>query len=208
MVPMFTWTKENTETLVRMKAEGYTPNETALALGVTERAAYAKADRMGLPGKWAKKPPVWSDEVIATLTRMSEGGYSPAEIARTIGKTRKAVIGKIWRLGLADPARAAASRSLVGKVSAKAIKPIRQDTVSEELKEVRVVDESLMRPWTERQFGQCAFPIVRGEVTYSCCADVKGHKSYCPEHQRIMYQPSQAAKPRPAHIKTDGRHLP
>ena len=208
MVLMITWTKENTETLVRMKAEGYTSSETASALGVTERSACAKADRMRLPGKWAKKPPVWSAEVIATLTRMREGGYSPAEIARTIGKTRKAVIGKIWRLGLADPARAAASRSLVGKVSAKAIKPIRQDTTPKELKEVRAVDESLMRPWTERQFGQCAFPVVRGEVTYSCCADVKGHKSYCPEHQRVMYLTPKAAKPTPPYLKTDGRHLP
>lgn len=166
----------------------------------------------------------WTKENTETLVRMRAEGHSAAEIARTVGTTRHAVLGKAWRMGLANPAKNAEMRSLVNKHAAKslahqklkALKPekpiiVRRDPPrppTYKPKEVSAVDESRMRPWTERQFGQCAFPVVRGEVTYSCCADVEGHKSYCPEHRRVMYLPSQAAKPRPAHIKTDGRHLP
>lgn len=205
---MFTWTPENTETLKRMKAEGRTPSDIAQFLGVSPAAVHSKAGRMGLAGGWAKKTPVWSDDAVSALVRMRGEGFSPAEIARTVGKTRKAVIGKIWRCGLADPARSATNRSLVSKVSANAIKPIRKDAVSEKSKEASAVDESLIRPWTERQFGQCAFPILRGEITYSCCACTQGHKAYCPEHQRVMYLAPKAAKPTTPYLKTDGRHLP
>lgn len=168
----------------------------------------------------------WTPENIETLVRMRAEGHSAAEIARTVGTTRHAVLGKAWRMGLANPVRAKENMSLVCKAAAKALKPripkapkpkpekpiiVRREPPhppTYKPKEVSAVDESLMRPWTERQFGQCAFPIVRGEVTYSCCACTQGHKSYCPEHQRIMYQPGWPTKPKAPHLKTDGRHLP
>lgn len=171
----------------------------------------------------------WTPDNTETLVRMRAEGHSAAEIARTVGTTRHAVLGRAWRMGLANPVRARENLGLTSKASAKALthqkpkapKPPKPKVEKPILvrrepphpptykpKEVRVVDESLMRPWTERQFGQCAFPVVRGETTFSCCADTAGHRAYCPEHRQVMYQTSQAAKPRPAHIKTDGRHLP
>lgn len=168
----------------------------------------------------------WTPENTETLKRMRAEGHSAAEIARTVGTTRHAVLGKAWRLGLSNPVKNTEMRSLVNKHAAKVLthqkpkapkpkveKPIlvRREPPhppTYKPKEVSAVDESLMRPWTERQFGQCAFPIVRGEVTYSCCACTQGHRAYCPEHRRIMYQPGWPAKPKAPHLKTDGRHLP
>lgn len=168
----------------------------------------------------------WTPDNTETLVRMRAEGHSAAEIARTVGTTRHAVLGKAWRMGLANPVRAKENMSLVCKAAAKALKPripkapkpkpekpiiVRREPPHPPTyrpKEVRVVDESLMRPWIERQFGQCAFPIVRGETTFSCCADTAGHRAYCPEHQRVMYQALKPMKPKDIHLKTNGRYLP
>ena len=198
MVLMTTWTKENTETLVRLKAEGKSSSEIAEFFGVTLETIKSKSKRLKVASTWSPETGAWTKEATETLIRMRGEGYSTSQIARAIGVGKGSVSSKVRTLKLPK----IKPRTKVGP----AILPVAFSTYTEE--EVRVVDESLMRPWTERQFGQCAFPIVRGEVTYSCCADVEGHKSYCPEHRRVMYLPSQAAKPRPAHIKTDGRHLP
>lgn len=51
----------------------------------------------------------------------------------------------------------------------------------------------LARPRLERAFGECAFPIVIGFETYSCCNPTgetpKGEiETYCKKRRRVMYQ--------------------
>lgn len=46
----------------------------------------------------------WTDERVSTLTRMWEEGHSATRIAVALDLSRGAIIGKIHRLGLPDPA--------------------------------------------------------------------------------------------------------
>jgi hypothetical protein len=49
-----------------------------------------------------------------------------------------------------------------------------------------VVDNGAGRVWTERKFGECAFPVGGvGADTRSCCAATTG--VYCDHHQEVMY---------------------
>jgi GcrA cell cycle regulator len=58
----------------------------------------------------------WTDERIATLTRMWRDGFSASQVARELGGvTRSAVIGKIHRLGVAGRALPAIPRSSTGR---------------------------------------------------------------------------------------------
>ena len=57
------------------------------------------------------------------------------------------------------------------------------------LREIAVVGTP--RLWTERQAGQCAFPV--GEPAepgrqYACCAPAPGPSAYCPAHRALMLQ--------------------
>jgi hypothetical protein len=155
----------------------------------------------------------WSDENTALAARLWTEGKSALEISKILGVTRKAVIGKMHRAGLkrnvpAAPAKVAPPRIARRPNERKAHDEKRVNVIKFPVKEVRVVGEPLMRPWTERKFGECAFPIVDGDVTYSCCADTKGHRSYCPKHQRVIYTNTEpSASPKPPRLKTDGRHI-
>jgi GcrA cell cycle regulator len=56
----------------------------------------AAADRAA----WARGSPPWPAERTAELLRLRERGLSGGQIARELGTTRNAVIGKLHRLGL------------------------------------------------------------------------------------------------------------
>jgi hypothetical protein len=155
----------------------------------------------------------WSDENAALAARLWTEGKSAVDIGKILGVTRKAVIGKMHRMGAehgkpAALAKVAPPRIVRRPNERKAHDEKRVNIIKFPVKEVRVVGEPLMRPWTERKFGECAFPIVDGDVTYSCCADTKGHRSYCPKHQRVMYTNTAPFSPsKPPRLKTDGRHI-
>lgn len=59
--------------------------------------------------------------------------------------------------------------------------------------------ESNPKPWLERAFGECAFPVSgEGADTLSCCAP-SGERTYCKDHHRIMFVP--AREPVKAFVK-------
>lgn len=44
------------------------------------------------------------------------------------------------------------------------------------------------KPWTERQSGECAWPIGPRDQILSCCSPVAPGSFYCPTHYAVMYQ--------------------
>ncbi len=62
----------------------------------------------------------WTDDRVATLTKMWGEGQSASQIAKELGGvTRNAVIGKVHRLGLSNRATTGAKSAAKGKVAAK-----------------------------------------------------------------------------------------
>lgn len=62
----------------------------------------------------------WTDDRVATLTKMWGEGQSASQIAKELGGvTRNAVIGKVHRLGLSNRATTGAKPAAKGKVAAK-----------------------------------------------------------------------------------------
>jgi len=62
----------------------------------------------------------WTDDRVATLTKMWGEGQSASQIAKELGGvTRNAVIGKVHRLGLSNRVTGGAKPAAKGKVAAK-----------------------------------------------------------------------------------------
>ena len=62
----------------------------------------------------------WTDERVATLTKMWGEGQSASQIAKELGGvTRNAVIGKVHRLGLSNRATGGTKPAAKGKAAAK-----------------------------------------------------------------------------------------
>lgn len=162
----------------------------------------------------------WTDDRTETAKRLHREGYSATQIAKQLGGlTRNAVIGKLTRLGLSrrDSPREP-SKSAVHPVRIVASKPTPEQGGSTPLaaraKRLIVIveraapepgeprhprhdaDLSLFdgpggRPWTERRFGECAWPVGGdGADVRSCCApvavDAMGEpaSAYCGPHHR------------------------
>ena len=67
----------------------------------------------------------WSSERIDQLKRCFQAGLSSSQIAREMGVTRNAVIGKMNRLGLSRPKDALAKQHHEQKRAAKLARPRR-----------------------------------------------------------------------------------
>lgn len=141
--------------------------------------------------------------------------------------SRNAVIGKVCRMNLSVRGRAAnpMTQPYVSKPVAppkardkiqkptRAIKVARQAKVSPKgnkdgynphpiagtpVKAAKPCDIPVTaRSWSERGFGECAFPVDgEGAETRSCCLPTGG-MTYCASHSSIMYVASNPAKTRP-----------
>lgn len=138
----------------------------------------------------------WDDDRVEELKRQWRLGHSAGQISKIFGITRNAVIGKVHRLGLssADQARRIprapreknprnVGNNVVRKRRSKPMRP-----------EPTPVITAHARPWTERGFGQCAYPLVaKGADTASCCAPVWKATPYCPAHFNAVYDARRAA---------------
>jgi GcrA cell cycle regulator len=141
-------------------------------------------------------PPTWTPDRIEELKRLFEAEFTCSQIAREIGVTRNAVIGKLTRLGLSRPggagrhrshsiARAAPRRSQVGILRilhAKMEAAVAEEPIGERQR-CSLLDLS---PQT------CRWPIGRpGTDDFGFCgnAPVEG-LPYCAGHARMAYQQS------------------
>jgi GcrA cell cycle regulator len=152
----------------------------------------------------------WNAERVAALKRCFEAGLSCSRIAREIGVTRNAVIGKMNRLGLSRPkeviARQVQRERHARPVRARmpgAWRPPRPTVVVQHAmlmaafpepppcEEIPIRDG---RGCTLLELGQekCRWPIsTPGADDFCFCGNepVKG-LPYCPGHARMAYRPA------------------
>ena len=153
----------------------------------------------------------WNSERVELLQRHFDAGLSCSQIARAIGVTRNAVIGKMNRLGLSRPKEVIA-RQLERSRAAKLAQPkaakawrskvprrsilTRQDMPKAAFggppSNLEHVPIDSMRRCTllELRDGNCRWPIsIPGVNGFCFCGNprIEG-LSYCPDHARIAYR--------------------
>ena len=153
----------------------------------------------------------WSSERIEELKRCFQAGLSSSQIAREMGVTRNAVIGKMNRLGLSRP-RDTATRQLEQKRAAKLARPKRprlhifaqREMLTAAFSNPPILGESIAihkgRGCTllELGHGKCRWPIdgPGGEDIFFCGNEPVPGLPYCAGHARLAYRPT--GRPRSA----------
>jgi GcrA cell cycle regulator len=155
----------------------------------------------------------WTEERLAFAIERRKQGYSCGQIAKDLGITRNAVIGKLQRhcgnipkaaapsryigrgrRGAAELARALADSS-APTVIARPRRVIHASPIISPLRLApmpptptgKMLDSSAAKPWTERLFAECSYPVDgEGADTRSCCLPTGG-PTYCAGHRAIMY---------------------
>jgi GcrA cell cycle regulator len=136
---------------------------------------------------------VWNDEAVAKLTKLYVKGLSSSEIAKELGTTRNAVIGKIDRSGLRLASKIEGFRKAVPKLPGPRpkerprprIKPVYYG-IEEPAAPENMKGCTLMQ-LTDKT---CRFPI--GDPSepgfHFCGSAVAGiDRVYCPHHTKIAY---------------------
>lgn len=136
----------------------------------------------------------WSPEEVAYVSKLWLEGKSASECAAFVKqsfgttRTRNAIIGRIHREGLSRSGGRTAVVNRAGQIArVKKPKPVRVARVARPVapKPVKLIaDVSNARPWLERTFGQCAFPLGEKGAVQSCCAPTE--ETYCVAHRQIM----------------------
>lgn len=162
----------------------------------------------------------WTDERLAKMKALHGDGLSASQIAKAIGVTRNAVIGKVARLGWGPiggskptpPAKAPKriappTRPSFGAIGLKAPAVKREGAGRNALHitEAKAVvgwtepkhDEDLSKavPLLARKFSMCAAPVAgQGDDALFCGHDVSEGSSYCPTHRaRFCVPPTKTA---------------
>lgn len=142
----------------------------------------------------------WTEDRVALLKKLWEGGKSGSHIARIMGNvTRNAVIGKAHRLGLTqtrdpkDPRRQKAQhrRRPAPKPKRKPVVPLK---MAEDVKPLAADDLSVMTV----KIGQCRWPVDRPNTVglQFCGQPIDGPNkdgaktSYCADHRALGTQTS------------------
>jgi GcrA cell cycle regulator len=150
----------------------------------------------------------WTAERIALLKSRIDAGHSCGQIAREIGVSRNAVIGKVNRLGLSHFKTITGGRS--ERTGAPKIARPRIVTQQRILRELRAepplafvqeaVESANRCSLLELQQWHCRWPINDpGAENFSFCGNrqVDG-LSYCPAHSRMAYRPGARERRAPA----------
>lgn len=143
----------------------------------------------------------WTPERIAELARLLDEKLTASEAAKALGVTRNAVIGKAKRLGLRLQSGQTHQRTPKSNYRPGAFKApratLRPPRPEPKPTSPPPVDVSHAKPWTERVFGECNWPVSgEGADTFYCCAPVKGERTWCAAHCAIGFQPASAKSPR------------
>jgi GcrA cell cycle regulator len=158
----------------------------------------------------------WTDDKVAEAKRLYvEEGFSATQVCGMIGAvSRNAVIGIAHRQGWArSPLKGlennrSASRARGPRAAPKQTRrrPLDGLTFTGHAKPKQQyqerpqpasgpIDSPNAKVWTERAFGECAYPISgEGADTVSCANPCSG--SYCPAHAAVMYVAGSASRSR------------
>ena len=146
----------------------------------------------------------WTDERVATLSKLWADGLSASQIAAELGGvTRNAVIGKVHRLGLsgrAKPANSSAKRAKrprsytpKPRSNGRSVPSLRAVDGSSARSAVEdlVEPESLKLSLVELTETTCKWP--HGDPTeagfHFCGCKVKEGSPYCEYHSKLAFQP-------------------
>ena len=118
---------------------------------------------------------MWTTEHIAALRSSWAIGLSSAQIAKALGVTRNAVIGKAWRLGLAD-------RRVMRK--ARKPRPEHRRVAKPRPAPAPAPCKSVCRPLFDLADDQCRWVVDTEEFLF-CGAPIAGERRpYCARHMQ------------------------
>ncbi|TCN30314.1 GcrA family cell cycle regulator [Sinorhizobium americanum] len=149
----------------------------------------------------------WTDERIAELRKLWKDGWSASAIAREMGSSRNAVLGKAHRLHLDDRSKKALKPQAAPRERAPAF-PLRRRAalaapqpaapqpaappacvetlprVDPALRPEPLLKRIIDRDW--RAHGECRWPVDgEGADTRFCCAPAGAESSYCSYHRQL-----------------------
>ena len=145
----------------------------------------------------------WSSERIDQLKRCFQAGLSSSQIAREMGVTRNAVIGKMNRLGLSRPRDALAKHQDHKRAKLARQKRMRMNIFAQRamlttaysdqlLSEAIPIHEGRGCTFLELGHGKCRWPMTAQAPTTSTSAETSPFPGlpYCAGHARIAYRPT------------------
>lgn len=167
----FKWTPERADKAKELYLGGMSATEIAKLFGGLSRSAVlGKLHRLGVVRK--------ADENYRQTMRFHAAMRAAADLERQKRKAER-------------QAKAEAKKRLSEERQAARLIKIseKRNEWKEDPMPVRV--ECSPRPWTERKFGECAFPVEgEGADTKSCCNEVYKEGQYCRGHFRVMFTPA------------------
>lgn len=148
----------------------------------------------------ARAPTVWdADGALDEAKSLWIAGMPIRPMAKALSRftgievSANSVVGKMHRIGFAkkhprsvNSEDAKEVRRVRGLIIAREKAAQRERKLAEQAAAMVVVmaDVSNAKPWQERTFGECAYPLgERGEIL-SCCAPTE--EAYCRDHRRLM----------------------
>ena len=112
----------------------------------------------------------WTDEDVASLTKLWADGIPAASIANTLKTTKNSVVGKAHRLGLQS--RKQEPRTGPQRFIRRGLAP-------------KVDLPDLLKPRTEDPV--CTFLSGKEKPWARCTAPARPGSSYCPEHHAVVW---------------------
>jgi GcrA cell cycle regulator len=205
------WTADRIDQMLALKAEGLSDYQVAARMGCSRTAVANKLSRMRHPQVRTRPATGWTEDRVALVKTLWIAGKSAQEVADALNRaapremrvTRNAVIGLVHRKGLSNNGRAPAARparpvkqaaerlaatnrakaAIVSRMNAEPAKP-RPPKV--EAVPLAAIESPNARPWMEREFGQCAWPLGEAGAIMSCCNPVS-RGSWCEGHAAVGY---------------------
>jgi len=161
--------------------------------GKSSTAIRNQADAMGLP---SLAPANWTPENIERLRVLAAQGLSQREVGEQFGVAKATVRSAAKRFGVRfcwSKPPAIIARPVARKTTRTSPpEPVARHT----LPTLHVVPATA-KPWLERDFGECAFPVAgEGADTFSCCQPIH-RNGYCADHVAVMFEP-RTARPTPS----------
>jgi GcrA cell cycle regulator len=145
----------------------------------------------------------WSPERVEQLKRCFHAGLTCSQIAREIGMTRNAVIGKLNRLGLSKPRNPAVAQArrdarpvrtrLQTRWTAFTV-PDQRTLLRDAFPQAPAADIPIHNgrgcTFLELAQGRCRWPIndPRAENFHYCGNEASAGLSYCAGHARLAYR--------------------